>query len=356
MSLNIKFLYPIGNLLNPKTGGEYYDNRLYQSFLELNPNNIEAVTDNAFSKNRFELPKELYRLINKNTEKDIIIYNTAIFPYIIFALLRNFLSRNKKIILGIHHHFRYKEQRGYRRLMFYILEKLCLKLSTGIICPNPYIIDGLKKLGCNRVTYIGHAFEHKEQPMSTHAKFKFLFVGTVYERKGLTYLVDAINLLPDKLKKNIELNIVGGTEHTQYVDNLKAKIREYNLDSTIFLRGRVSNDDLRKYYCDAYCFLFPSLYEGYGLVIEEAMSFGLPVIAFNNSAIPYTVHHKENGLLANDKDSADFAKNIELAIIDEVLHEKMCKGARLSYKQSHSLTDFKKETNNLYTKLQKAYE
>ncbi|WP_167761580.1 glycosyltransferase, partial [Barnesiella sp. WM24] len=346
----------IGSILNPKTGGEYYDNRLYQSFRELNPSNIEVITDKSFSKNRLELSKELYRRINNSDKNDITIYNTAIFPYIIFALFRNSLSRNKKVVLGIHHHFRFKEQSGFKRLIFYILEKLCLKLSTDIICPNPYIIDGLKKIGCNKVTYIGHPFEHKVQSISNHEKFKFLYVGTVYERKGLTYLIDAINLLPDKLKKEIELNIVGETSHTQYVDNLRTKINEYNLDSTIFLRGRVSKDDLNKYYCNAYCFLFPSLYEGYGLVIEEAMSYGLPVIAFNNSAIPYTIHDKENGLLANNRDSLDFARKIELAINDETLYEVMCKGALHSYSKSHSLTDFKKEINTLYTKLQKTYE
>lgn len=64
---------------------------------------------------------------------------------------------------------------------------------------------------------------------------------------------------------------------------------ENGLEDVVSFSGRVSDEELRNYYSKAYCFVLPSLLEGYGMVLIEAMSYGLPVIAFNNSAIPFTL-------------------------------------------------------------------
>lgn len=75
----------------------------------------------------------------------------------------------------------------------------------------------------------------------------------------------------------------------------------YGLEDVVTFVGRISDEELKSYYSRAYCFVFPSLLEGYGMVLIEAMSYGLPVIAFDNSAIPFTVKNDRNGILVRIK-------------------------------------------------------
>lgn len=58
--------------------------------------------------------------------------------------------------------------------------------------------------------------------------------------------------------------------------------------------GSVGSEDLGKFYSEADIFVFPSLYEPFGIVFAEAMSFGLPIVATNVGGIPELVEDEEN--------------------------------------------------------------
>lgn len=90
-------------------------------------------------------------------------------------------------------------------------------------------------------------------------------------------------------RKNIHLDVVGNISSKNYYNKLRILVSENGLEDVVSFSGRVSDEELRNYYSKAYCFVLPSLLEGYGMVLIEAMSYGLPVIAFNNSAIPFTL-------------------------------------------------------------------
>jgi len=115
-----------------------------------------------------------------------------------------------------------------------------------------------------------------------------LTVGTVEPRKNLVTLIDAIKILRDRGDVPGQLLIAGakGWKNT----GIHARVRECGLTSkeTRFL-GYVPEEDLPLLYSGARLFLFPSLYEGFGLPLVEAMACGAPIVASNVSSIPEVV-------------------------------------------------------------------
>jgi glycosyltransferase involved in cell wall biosynthesis len=112
----------------------------------------------------------------------------------------------------------------------------------------------------------------------------FLFVGTIEPRKNLVTLLKAFALFKKQISKPIKLAIVGqnGWKSKAFFEELN----KHPNKNDIVLTGFVSNEDLMSLYTHAISFIYPSIYEGFGLPVLEAMSCGAPVITSNNSSLP----------------------------------------------------------------------
>ena len=136
------------------------------------------------------------------------------------------------------------------------------------------------------------------------------------------------------------INIVGEMVDNNYYRNLLDKVAFYKLQKNVIFHGRVSSKALHDLLMTAELFVFPSLLEGYGMVLMEAMSYEIPVIAFNNSAMPYTIKDGFNGFLAKNKDTEDFKRLIKKVICNHDLRSCLSKGALLTFKNSRRNSDF----------------
>ena len=116
---------------------------------------------------------------------------------------------------------------------------------------------------------------------------KVLFVGEVNQRKGICQILDAAKSLHDY---DIEFNIIGAGR--EYCSELYTPYEKY-----VNFRGRVPFEDLQMYYGTSHIFVFPSMGEGYGLVLPEALASGLPVIASQNCAGPDLIKNGYNGFI-----------------------------------------------------------
>ncbi len=109
----------------------------------------------------------------------------------------------------------------------------------------------------------------------------FLFsVSTVLPKKNFHVLIDMMKLLPD-----YQLIIAGTTFHTYAKDMLRTIERE-GLEKQIYLVGTISEEHKSWYYQNAKAFIFPSLLEGFGLPVAEAMSLGLPLFLSDKTSLP----------------------------------------------------------------------
>ena len=108
-----------------------------------------------------------------------------------------------------------------------------------------------------------------------------LSVGTLQPRKNFVRLIEAFSLLEDK---NMTLVIVG-KKGWMYEDILAAP-SVYGVKDRVKILDFVNDDDLSTLYTHAQCFVLPSLYEGFGLPVLEAMAHECPIVVSNVSSIP----------------------------------------------------------------------
>ena len=111
----------------------------------------------------------------------------------------------------------------------------------------------------------------------------FLFVGTLEPRKNLPRLLRAYGRYVSENSSARQLRIAGGAGWGK--QDIGALVRELGLSSRVQLVGKVDSDHLRELYRGAHALLMPSLYEGFGLPVVEALSLGVPAIVSRNSAM-----------------------------------------------------------------------
>ena len=147
--------------------------------------------------------------------------------------------------------------------------------------------------------------------------FTFLFVGRLVSHKNVEHLIHQFNT--NFSDKNAVLKIIGGGEQSDYL------IENYTSEKVIFL-GKKFNKELINEYISASCFVCPSLFEPWGLVINEALSSGLPVIASKEVGACFDlINGKETGFIADDMDS--FGKMMLTLFNDAELLKKYSENA-----------------------------
>lgn len=137
----------------------------------------------------------------------------------------------------------------------------------------------------------------------------FLFsIGTVIPKKNFHVLIDLLKLLPEYSI------VVAGTTYHSYAETMKERIRHENLEERFILTGTINESEKLWYYQNAAAFIFPSLLEGFGLPVAEAMSVGVPLFLSDKTSLPeiggpdayyfksFDPHHMKQVLLDGLKD------------------------------------------------------
>ncbi len=137
-----------------------------------------------------------------------------------------------------------------------------------------------------------------------------LVVGTLEPRKNLGQVIKAFQMLPANLKADYPLVIIGmkgwGT------DEIEQEMAPLVKSEQLKLLGYVSDDDLPFLYAAAKVFVYPSLYEGFGLPPLEAMASGVPVLTSNQASIPEVVG--EAGIQVSPDDVEELKKQLTLVL------------------------------------------
>lgn len=146
-----------------------------------------------------------------------------------------------------------------------------------------------------------------------------LSVGAIDRRKNLSRLIEAYQLLTRRVHQAPPLALVGAPSGDGY--DISAEISARGLERSVVRLGRVSDQVLSHLYCAAGCFVFPSLYEGFGLPVLEAMASGTPVIASNVSSIPEVAG--DAALLINPTDAGEIRRAIEQVFADSTCRDRL---------------------------------
>jgi len=215
----------------------------------------------------------------------------------------------------------------WRRLSEAILMPLTIKRADHIITVScstrDDVIQSWPTVSKNiTVIYPGMVrFESDKENNKNHvdaSEYYILFVGTLEPRKNLVRLIQAYSVLPSKFRLRYKLKIVGGKGWggerllDEYSDDIKNNIE---------FMGYLSDLELGRLYRDASLFAMPSLYEGFGLPLLEAMYYGIPVLTSNCSSMPEVV--AEAGVLVDPYDFQSIANGIVKILSDKKLSEEL---------------------------------
>jgi len=155
-----------------------------------------------------------------------------------------------------------------------------------------------------------------EMSKPSSQKLRVLFVGSLSQRKGISYLLDAVNLLGSR----IELTLIGRT--TGYCPPLEKALKTHHWIPSLphyKILEEMQRHDV---------FVFPSLFEGFGLVILEAMSQGLPVITTSHTAGPDVITDAKDGFIVPIRSAEAIAAKLDLLASDRTLLLEMSQAAQ----------------------------
>lgn len=164
-----------------------------------------------------------------------------------------------------------------------------------------------------------------------------VFVGRLVEKKGVSYLIEAVALLADRYP-DLTLTIVGDGP---LGESLKTLVSERGVQDRVRFMGSVLNEEVPDYLRAAKISVMPSVVastgdqEGLGLVAVEALGCGCAVVAFDLPAVRDTIINGQTGLMAEPENAADLADKIALLLDDEALRRRLAESGR-----RHALDNF----------------
>lgn len=199
-------------------------------------------------------------------------------------------------------------------------------LATHVLAASKFTQQSLENSGVDpgKIIVLPLGFDMQHIPYKVENKkfgkrpLRLLYAGTVTQRKGIRYLLDAMpHFTPDE----VELHIIGGIQGSG--DAFRRHEKYYTYHSPI------SQQELFNTYQDYDALVLPTLFEGFGLVIVEAMAAGLPVITTANSIGPDVITDRQNGYIVPIRDSFAIQQAIgELIQLTPIQYQTMRQAAR----------------------------
>jgi glycosyltransferase involved in cell wall biosynthesis len=185
----------------------------------------------------------------------------------------------------------------------------------------------------------GHATEADRQLIAQRYQVNYpflLYAGRVSPHKNVVRIIEAFSALKAELEKDEKYPdlklIVIGDEVSRHPDLRRAVVRGGVQNDVRFL-GFVPIEVLRIFYDQAKVFVFPSLYEGFGLPPLEAMAHGTPVLTSNTSSLPEVVGNA--AVLVNPENVFEIMRALHRVLLDQPLREKL---KQRSYEQAQKFS------------------
>lgn len=204
-------------------------------------------------------------------------------------------------------------------------KKDLIKLYDVVEEKTQVVYEGYRQeLTADSVKIIGESEHPSADNYQLPAKSYVLFIGRIEERKNVSRIIEAFELLKERYAIPHQLVLVGKTGYGY--QSVKCKMQNAKFKDDIQELGYVTNKEKGQLLANASAFIFPSLYEGFGLPILEAQSYGIPVVTSCLSSLPEV--GGEGALYADPYSPTDIADKLyqALTLTDEakiIFQEKM---------------------------------
>ena len=217
----------------------------------------------------------------------------------------------------------------------------------------PHLVLGDSEYNCQELRRVGYKNvdclpiiidfrKYKKKPKTKIIKLyskkttNFLSVGRIIPNKKLEDIIKVFYYYIKHINSNSRLFLIGSyNEEGRYLSFLKNLIEKLGVKEKVTLSGRVTFEELLAYYHLANIYLCLSEHEGFCIPLLESMFFGIPIIAYEAAAVPYTLNGA--GIIFKEKKYEEIAEAARLLLTDRDLREKIIE------KEKERLKDFQKE-------------
>lgn len=240
------------------------------------------------------------------------------------------------------------------RLGYHLTIKNAVKKAAKVIAVSKNTKKDLSKLLGTPEQKIEVIYEgvdqnfKKSKSASPYNSPYLLYTGVWRSHKNLTNLIKAFHILKTEYDYPGYL-VITGRHDPVYAKDILGETISLKLDNDVIFTGMVSEEKLINLYCNAQAYVFPSLYEGFGLSPLEAMQCGTPVAASNSSCIP-EVCGKDNALFFDPKDPRDIAEKVYRITSEKTLREKLIANG-LKHVKTFSWGKMAQHTHKLYNQI-----
>jgi glycosyltransferase involved in cell wall biosynthesis len=244
----------------------------------------------------------------------------------------------------LEHMYRARNGSNFKRTLHFHMTRRVLKNAARIFAVSQFTkseVQNLFGIDSSRIEVIynaidprfltGHATDTDRQMLAERYQITYpflLYAGRISPHKNLVRIIEAFSALKTELAKldvypDLKLIIIGD-ELSKHPDLRRTVVRGGVQNDVRFL-GFVPIDVLRIFYDIAKVFVFPSLYEGFGLPPLEAMAHGTPVLTSNTSSIPEVVGNA--AVMVNPENLFEMMRALQRVLLDQTLREKLrCAG------------------------------
>lgn len=316
---DVAFLIP-GDLELP-TGGYAYDRAVLRLLPGFGLRPIQVALPGSFPNPSEEDLEDCAAIVRSLPKDCLLLIDGLAYGAMPEALIRRF---DRPIIALCHHPLALENGISATRAEeLYACERSALALARHVIVTSPMtgkILNGDFGVPEDKITVARPGATRKGRATgSGSALLDVLAVGSVVPRKGYHVLIDALSRIK---ARNWRLSIVGAVRAPDCAAALEAQIVAAGLQEKVRLLGAVNEKALDSLYEHADLFVMSSLFEGYGMVLAEAMARGLPIVTTTGGAASDTVPEGA-GLKVPPGDAEALAGALEQALADPALRRTL---------------------------------
>jgi len=240
----------------------------------------------------------------------------------------------------LEHMYSSRDASSLRRNLHFYLTRRVLRRAARVIAVSQFTKNEIEKLLAipdDRIEVVynaiderflhGHATEADRELIAQRYLVNYpfiLYAGAIRPHKNVVRIIEAFSALKSELQKqqvmpDLKLIIIGDDLSSH--PRLRRTVVRSGVQNDVRFLGFVPIDVLRIFYDVAKVFVFPSLYEGFGLPPLEAMAHGTPVVTSNTSSLPEVAGNA--GLLVNPENVFEIRRGLQRALLDPALRAQM---------------------------------
>ena len=222
----------------------------------------------------------------------------------------------------------YQARPAWKRLIHTFLGRFIARRATAIFAVSHFAEEFFTRLGVPNALIYAFGYFRSAKPVSQvpHSNKEVIFVGQFVERKGIALLIDAaFPLLRDN--PALRLSLLGAGSQRLWLDN---RVRELGLEKQVIFESPLPSAEIPKRLAVADVLVLPSSWDGWGLVVNEALAAGIPALVSDRCGAADLIQNGGNGYVCRSGDVHELREALRATLTAPGLLERLKANATIT--------------------------